>query len=135
MERRSITALRYRLFSRPYCTIRTLRWSGFHLYARQRPSSRPHIANIVRDYLDEVGITSMNWPVRSTDLSPIEHVWDEMGKGIRRLENVPGTIQEVQCDLREEWEQLNQDVIANIIRNIPQRLRAVIESRRRNTRY
>ena len=49
-----------------------------------------------------------------------------MIKRSRRRENVPETIQE--RTLRKEWEQLDQDVKANLIRSMPRRLNAVIET-------
>ena len=69
-------------------------------------NASPHIANVVRDYLDEVDIRRMNWSACTPDRNLIEHVWDKMGIRIRRRENVPETIQGLQRALREEWEQL-----------------------------
>jgi hypothetical protein len=37
-------------------------------------NAKPHFARIVEDYLVEVGITTMQWPARSPDLNPIEHL-------------------------------------------------------------
>ncbi|KAJ4433602.1 hypothetical protein ANN_15912 [Periplaneta americana] len=36
---------------------------------------RPHIFHIVTRYLQEVGIQTLDWPARSPDLNPIEHVY------------------------------------------------------------
>ena len=37
-------------------------------------NARPHTAILVRNYLQEVGIAVMEWPARSPDLNPIEHL-------------------------------------------------------------
>jgi hypothetical protein len=37
-------------------------------------NARPHIAQIVNEYLDTVQIHPMIWPARSPNLNPIKHV-------------------------------------------------------------
>ncbi|UYV69850.1 hypothetical protein LAZ67_7000966 [Cordylochernes scorpioides] len=46
----------------------------------QQDNARPHTANISRAFLKNVDI--LPWPSCSPDLSPIEHVWDMMGREI-----------------------------------------------------
>jgi transposase len=98
-------------------------------------NARPHTTGIVRQYLNEVGIVTLPWPARSPDMNPIEHVWDELGRRIRHRENIPETIPSLRIALQEEWEQLPQDVIANLIRSVPRRLETLIAARGGNTRY
>jgi transposase len=52
-------------------------------------NARPHAVSVVREYMNEVGIRRFDWPALSPDMSPIEHVWDELGRRIRRHAPAP----------------------------------------------
>ena len=96
-------------------------------------NARPHTARCVTRFLDEVGIQSMIWPSRSPDLNPIEHVWDMLGRRVRR--HIPDTIQNLRAAVQEEWALIPQEDIAKLIQSMPDRIREVLEVRGRNTHY
>ncbi|KAK3549665.1 hypothetical protein QTP86_006539 [Hemibagrus guttatus] len=41
-------------------------------------NARPHVARVYRQFLKDEGIDTIEWPPRSSDLNPIEHLWDVM---------------------------------------------------------
>ena len=52
------------------------------------------------------GINCLLWPARSPDLSPIEHLWDNLGRRIHDPELYPmppATLEELSARLRREW--------------------------------
>lgn len=98
-------------------------------------NARPHVARVVGEYLDEVGIRRFDWPALSPDLNPIEHVWDELGRRIRQHTAAPRTAQELRELLLQEWDNIEQNVIRNLTESMPRRLQAVINARGGNTQY
>jgi len=98
-------------------------------------NARPHTANCVRDYLELVAITVMDWPARSPDLNPIEHVWDKLGQLIKKRNPAPTTFQELRSALTEEWDNIPQEYIDSLIKSMPRRMEAVVKARGGNTKY
>lgn len=98
-------------------------------------NARPHAARITTDYLREVGIQALAWPAVSPDLNPIEHVWEYLERRIRSRNIAPDSLDDLEHALLEEWETLDMEFVRNLIRSLPQRMRAVIRARGGNTRY
>lgn len=97
--------------------------------------SRCHTARITRQFMDEVGIQTMDWPALSPDLNPIEHLWDELKRKVRARNPAPTSIGELKTALEEEWERLPQELVKKLIRSMKNRLRSVIQARGGNTKY
>lgn len=98
-------------------------------------NARPHTARIVTEYLAEVGITVMDWPARSPDLNPIEHLWDDMGKKVRSMQHRPQNLPELMLALQQAWENIDQAYVRSLILSMPHRCQAVINAGGGNTRY
>lgn len=98
-------------------------------------NARPHTARIVSSYLNEVGITQMNWPAQSHDMNPIEHLWDYLGRRVRQRNPAPNDIKELKLALLEEWDNLPQEHIDNVIQSMGNRIQTLIRARGGNTRY
>ncbi|GFV62697.1 hypothetical protein TNCV_901521 [Trichonephila clavipes] len=45
----------------------------------------------------------MDWPARSPDINPIEHVWDFLGRRLAACTLPPVTIHELRLALQDEW--------------------------------
>ncbi|UYV78662.1 hypothetical protein LAZ67_16002320, partial [Cordylochernes scorpioides] len=56
----------------------------------------------------------MDWPARSPDLNPIEHVWDALGRRIRARHPSPRTLVELRTALLEEWGLLPLDLLQSL---------------------
>ena len=49
----------------------------------QQDNARSHTAIITTQFLQQDNIYLLPWPSMSPDLSPIEHLWDELGQRIK----------------------------------------------------
>ncbi|GFX14196.1 transposable element Tcb1 transposase [Trichonephila clavipes] len=96
---------------------------------------RPRRANIVDECLQSEDITRMDWPACSLDLNPIEHVWDMLGRRIVAHQPPPTCLPELRRALLDEWCNIPQDQIDNLILSMPRRCKACIASSGRHTPY
>jgi transposase len=98
-------------------------------------NARPHTARIVTNYLDTVEIPRLERPARRPDMNPIEHVWDHLGRNVKKRQPLPETIQELRIALYEEWEQMPQEEIQHVIESKPRRIETLPRCRGGYTRY
>ncbi|GFU76302.1 transposable element Tc3 transposase [Trichonephila clavipes] len=57
----------------------------------------------------------MDWPARSPDLNPIEHVWDFLGRRLAARTLPPVTIRELRLALQDEWAAMPQQLIDTLL--------------------
>ncbi|GFX24397.1 DDE_3 domain-containing protein [Trichonephila clavipes] len=89
-------------------------------------NARPHRANIVDACLQSEDITCMDCPAYSPDLNPIEHVWDMLGRRIAAHQPPPTCLPELRRALLDEWCNIPQDQIDNLILSMTRRCKPVL---------
>jgi transposase len=65
-------------------------------------NARPHRARVVEQYLEQETIVYMDWPARSPNLNPIEHVWNMLQVVLSRRRVQLTTLAELGNALVEE---------------------------------
>jgi len=71
----------------------------------------------------------------SPDLSPIEHLWDELGRRVRHRQNPLKPLQELWNALVHEWNNIQQAFIQLLIGSMRRRCKAVVPARGGHTLY
>lgn len=134
LDRGSITGMRY-VEEVLHPVVRLFHGAIGENFLLMHDNARPHIATVVREYLESLGIEAMDWPARSPDLNPIEHAWDMLGRRIQRRQPAPTTVRELEVALVEEWESIPQDSFRILIQSMPRRLQECIQARGGHTSY
>ena len=80
------------------------------------------------DYIDD-------WPSKRPDLNLIEHLWDNLDTRVRQRQNLPGNANELRDALLEEWNNIPQAQINNLIYSMGRRCQAVSNACGGHTRY
>lgn len=104
-------------------------------FVLMQDNARPHSARCVTEYLEEVGIEKLNWPACTPDGNPIEHVWDMLGRRVRSRAVAPTTLNDLRMALQEEWQNIPQNDIRELISGMGRRMQAIVRARGSNTKY
>nr|CAH7760558.1 unnamed protein product [Callosobruchus chinensis] len=98
-------------------------------------NARPHRTRAVQQALENGNIARLEWPPMFPDMNPIEHVWDYVSRAIFNRNNPPRSTQELIVAATEEWDNIPQEVINNLIIGMHRRVDALIRSGGGNTKY
>ncbi|GFV57029.1 transposable element Tcb2 transposase [Trichonephila clavipes] len=101
----------------------------------QQDNARPHVAKTVKSYLDSQQVQLLPWPAYSLDMSPIEHLWDIVGRRLARDLRPVASIDELWLRIQTIWNTLPQADIQNLFNSMPRRVAALIAARGGHTKY
>ncbi|GFU92199.1 transposable element Tcb2 transposase [Trichonephila clavipes] len=103
--------------------------NGFSGAIFQQDNARPHTARVAQDFLRH--FQTLPVPARCPDLSPVEHVWDQLKRQMSSCHSAHDLVLTVQ-DL---WAYLPHDNIRCLINSMPNRVAACIAAGGGPTRY
>ena len=101
----------------------------------QQDNARPHSARVTREFLNDNNVDVMEWPPYSPDLSPIEHLWDQLKSAIAQRQPAPRNRRELVEAVHEEWDRIPQFRISRLVTSMLRRCRACCDARGGHTRY
>ncbi|GFX76553.1 transposable element Tcb2 transposase [Trichonephila clavipes] len=95
----------------------------------QQDNARPHTATATQDFLRH--FQTLQWPDRSPDLSPLDHVWHQLKWQMPSCQSV----HDLELVVQDLWAHLPQDIIWCLINSMPNRVAACIAAGVGPTRY
>ena len=66
--------------------------------------------------------------LNSPDLNPIEHLWDELGRAVRKRVTDQTTLADLHELLVEEWDVIPQQRVRTLVNSMRRRCQAVINA-------
>ena len=102
-------------------------------WVMQHDNDPKHRAHIVTNWLDRENVERLKWPPFSPDLNPIEHIWDEVERRMKKER--PKNETELKQALLRVWQGIGQDVTKKLVNSVPNRLNEVIRMNGYPTRY
>lgn len=101
----------------------------------QQDNARPHTARLTTNFLEEQNIELLPWCSCSPDLNPIEQLWDELGRRVSARDNPPVNAQTLRAALQEEWNNLPQACIRNLVDSMRSRCTECFQAHGGHTHY
>ncbi|GFS82790.1 transposable element Tcb1 transposase [Trichonephila clavipes] len=119
-----------------YLTCSIMVWAGImingrtrlHVVANGTMTGQRYIAEVLlpHDCLDSESIQRLVWPARSSDLNPIENVWDTLGRQVAGRNYPPTNKNTLIRALTEEWDKLPQQLLDNVVQSMVRRVECCI---------
>ena len=100
----------------------------------QHDNARPHTTRHTQKIVHIHNVIVLQWPVRSPDLSPIEHLLDHLGRQVRECHDV-NNIRDLERALQAEWIRIPLQVIRKLICGMRRRCLAVLAANGGHTKY
>ena len=91
-------------------------------------NARPHTTRLTQAFLARHDVNFLPWPACSTDMNPIEHLWDLLGRKAR-TNHATNNINDLTAAPAHEWNAIPADVVRRYVR--PMRLKTLALVRRR----
>ena len=94
-----------------------------------------HTARVSLSLLRRNEIEILDWPSKSPDQNPIEHIWDWIKREINSPEKNIRTLAELRTEIVTAWNAIQQNDIRRLISSCSRRVNALIAARGDFTRY
>ncbi|CAG8552579.1 13649_t:CDS:2 [Ambispora gerdemannii] len=97
-------------------------------------NARPHISNIINNFLKENKVRVLGWPAQSPDLNPIKNLWHKVKNALRRKPN-PSNLVDLERLVQEAWRDISPEFCRRLVDSMPNCVNACIKAGGGPTKY
>ena len=98
-------------------------------------NARPHRDCVVDAYLHEQDIICMDWAPYRPDMNSIEHIWDEIGRGLEELDPQSVNLRQLGVVVQNLRQQIPLERVQTLVSSMPRRVCALVDPRGSSTQY
>jgi hypothetical protein len=95
----------------------------------QHDNASCHKSRFVREWFVNSNIPEMDWPAKSPDLNPTEHLCDEEERRLCSRPQRPTLLTALATALQEEWAAIQLETFRHLVESLPSRVQAVIKAK------
>lgn len=99
----------------------------------QQDNDPKHRAKLVKEWLIQKVRQQLRTPPQSPDINPIEHLWEELKRRVRKTE--VSSKEQLKARVTEGWNNIPREVTRKLVHSMPNRLRAIIKANGYATKY
>ena len=90
----------------------------------QQDNDPKHTSKLAKNFIQENVPAIMDWPSSSPDINPIENLWGLVKRNVEKRK--PRNLEDLKVFMVEEWENISDEVINNLVRSMRTRCEEVI---------
>ena len=84
---------------------------------RKMPGPTHHVPRLL--FLAQQGVKVIDWPAQNPDMSPIEHVWDQIEVWICGMGGTSSTVQELWRAVLQAWAAVRPRRVRTLLESMP----------------
>ena len=88
----------------------------------------PHRDRVVDDYIHEQDIIRMDWAPYRPDINSIEHIWNEIGRGLEELDPQSVNLRQLGIVVQHIWQQIPLERVHTLVSSMPRIIRALVDA-------
>jgi len=101
----------------------------------QQDNDPKHTWKKAQEWFKNHGFTLLQWPAQSSDLNPIENLWEHIKRRLGEYKTPPSGMLELWERVEAEWDKIPPEVCQNLIESMPRRIETVLKTKGGHTKY